>query len=468
MKGLFLFISLTTLLHLSSAEVIPIDILNHDDFLTYSKWKPHLAVFYTDWNDHCKIFMKNLNQITVKFPKLTIFTIKCDEDNSALCEPNNMTYLPQLEFYSKGTVKRNTGALSINTVKEWLQKLHGAPYERLRSEKDVEKMRKWMRTDFAVLIHKGNAAEDKKKTLRRLAYQHAEKIRTYFVEDAGLIDNLGLKDKADGLYMLRNAKRAIVPITIESPRHFREDLIKHRYRKIKNLTKKDWENIQVDQHKLSLIMFDQGCSRTEKQVLRRVYTFYKLKQLNYYKISPKSNSELLATIGSELGAPSFCNFIIAHNVNPLFWRKFLFAEYFNLDSIHSIMEKLNRNKLPVYYKSKHNSQLGKDELNCYSFSDTLNMLSRDLFVLFYKSRSKEIDRVQSYLEVMESMTKENGFDMRMVDLDHNDIQEFMIEQEPVIMFFTPRDDYNQIQYDGEITQEKLDEFVKHMEETSHQ
>ena len=457
------FIGLISLLQVHRCEIIPIDIMNQEEVFKYNKNKSHLVVYYTDWNIHCKSFMENIDKITEKFPELPILTIRCNEDNSTLCNPVNIEYLPHLEFYSKGVVKTNSGALSITSIIEWLKRMHKLPYKKIRTEKDVDNINKWLKVDFAVLIHKGEIKKDRNKFLKRLAFQYDEKIKTYLTTEPVVIEKLGMKDLDDGLYMLRRAKKSIVPINWDTKIAFQKDLVKYRYRRIKELQPDDWATIKNNKERFALILFDKGCGLHEKHTLRQVYTFYKLSDLDYYKLNPKKNAGMYKSIKKELGAPNFCSFMIIQKLNKLLWRKFLYAEYFDIDLIHDVMLKLQDKKLPMYFKSRHTKYLKTNELSHDSLSDALYTLDKGMYVLFYTDESKETDTVKNYMDLIEKSKTNKELRLKHFNIDYNDLSHFLIEEEPVIMYINPKDIYNPIKYNETLDAEKMEEFAKNIE-----
>lgn len=462
MQNLLSIIIIAFTICLATANVVVVTNDNQNAFWDFSKYKPHLAVFHIDYNPYCAEFLANLTEISKHFPKVTIFTIKCNDGNAVACDGLDMENLPHVEFYNHGTIKNHDGRISTQKVISWLKHLHEEPHFRVETVRHFEDMKDVVKREFAAMVYKGAMGAREMKLVKRLAFSHREKVKTYIVEDSAIADQLGLKDQPEGLYLIRDAKKNLIPLNILSKSKFEKDFYKYRFRPLALLNRRRWNSITEMSDQYSLVLFDTGCHYLEKRLLRHVFTFIKYHSIDFLQISRKKGKRLYYEVKRQLGAQNVCSFVVAKRTGKYAWTKFYFSGHFRLKAILEVLDKLISNELPRYYRSKPNRATDTHELNSYSLTTALDMLQKPLFVLFYDAGAAGTETVNKFLEVMRSLPHDIGFAMKTFDLDLNDVKDFEVDDSPLIMWFNPKSVSVPIKFQGEISVENMEAISKLM------
>ena len=451
------------LLNCFYSDHIPVNPENHDEYLAYKNAQRHFAIFYADWHKESRPLLKDMPILEKKFIDLPIFSVNCDEDNSHLCDPTKMKHLPQIEYFDRGVTKVTSGMLGVDSVIEWIKTLKEEPVLFIKTEGDVEKFNKWIKTDYAALLYKGKMDEERKKMVEELAFRYEGNIRTYQVEKEELYKGLAIEELNDGLYLYRNRKQRVLPYDLASgTKGLKKFLQRNRYKQLVVLTPEKWKEINDDESELgyAFYFFDTDCSNKERTVIKKIFTYYRLQDLAYFRIVKRKNPEFFNQLKSHFGVPEVCAFVIAKRVNEFTYEKFLYTDFFTTKRIASLMDKFKKKELPIYLKSKSSGNFEKNEIASTDLSTAVNNYDKHIFILFFAKRSVDSDIMKKFTSLIDTEDSKKAYKCFKIDLDENDISEFDIYQEPLIIFFNKNDKGNPLEYAEEVNEDSMMKFIE--------
>ena len=459
---IILLLALKTFQNIS--KIIHLTEKNLKNFEKTKKTSNRLEIYYFKNGKKSNFIINALPELSKSISEIPIYLINCKEENLYICNPYELKYLPHITFRKENSIVENIeSGLSIKSIIEKINNFNKNFVTNLFLEKDFEIIDESIfRNGFALVYIGGKPEVEILKNFENSCIFFRNEIKGFIIENELILARLGLENEKKGIYLLRDKNPKFLYYDNELYKNLNDFIEKNMFEKIQELTSEFWQKSQnyFKQGRNLFFFYNEDCDKKEKKILEKARFFFKYNQIGFFMITKKKNKKLYKKLEKIFGVPNFCTFVITKKINDFTWEKIMFPGNYPFEDVNVFLENVKLGNVKFYFKSEKESKIEKNFLNGDNINFVLKNLIKPKFILFFSNFSKNKKIFLDFKKIIDEKKIDDSFEIFLFNLDLNDYKDFVIDEEPLILFFDEDEPEN---YDGKVVIEGFREFVKQVE-----
>lgn len=438
MLKLILILFLTTSLYQTqTSKIIHLTESLIPNFLKTKKTETRLEIYYFQDCEKSDQLLKELEEIKLQIKGSPIYLIDCKEENRYLCDPYKLKYLPHITYRKKKIKEDIESGLSVKSIIEQINNLNKNFVFYLLEENDYEKIDQSIMKYGVCLLFIGKPSGEDLEVFSDSALVNREVLESFIVENEDILERLGLEHEKKGIYLLRDRVPRFVFYDKELFKSLNDFVEKNKYDQIEELTTEFWENNQkyFSESRNLFFFYNEDCTKKDKKLLEKARFFFHNNEITFFVITKRKNKKLYNKLKKIFGIPNFCTFVVTKKINDFNWEKIMFPGSLSFEEVNFYLENVKKGNVKFYYKSEKESKTEKHILNGDNINFMLKNLSKSKYILFHTNLSKKSEIFIKFKEIIKQKKIDDNFEIFTFNLDLNDYQDFIIDQEPLILFY---------------------------------